>query len=107
MIGERIRQLREANGYGLTEFAEMIGEKKQNLYKYERNIITNIPLEKIERMASVLCVSPSSIIGWTDNPYSVSNPTEKLLIDKFRDLNAEGKTLLVEYADFLLGKYTK
>nr|WP_242843822.1 MULTISPECIES: helix-turn-helix transcriptional regulator [Clostridia] len=34
-----------------TELAEKIGVSKQTLYKYENNIVTNIPSYKIELIA--------------------------------------------------------
>ena len=41
--GERIKGLREQIGITQTELAEAINTTKQNVYKYENNIITNIP----------------------------------------------------------------
>ena len=67
--GERIKSLRESNNITQTELAEMIGTTKQNIYKYENGIITNIPSDKIELMAERFDVSPAYIMGWsTDIP---------------------------------------
>lgn len=65
-IGERIKKLREENGMSQTELAEKINTSKQNLYKYENDIITNIPSDKIEAIAQIYGVSPSYIMGWDD-----------------------------------------
>lgn len=65
--GERIKLEREKAGLTQVEFAERIGVAKQNLYKYENDIITNIPSDKIENMANVLGVSPAYIMGWNEN----------------------------------------
>lgn len=62
--GERIRTLRERMGRSLTDFADDIGVSKQTLYKYENNIITNIPSDKIEAIADHANVSPGFIMGW-------------------------------------------
>lgn len=62
--GERIRIARERTGKSLTAFADAIGVSKQTLYKYENNIITNVPSDKIELMAEVAGVSPAFIMGW-------------------------------------------
>lgn len=64
---ERIRILREEKGISQVELAERIGVSKQNMYKYENDIITNIPSDKIEAMAKVLNVSPGYIMGWEDD----------------------------------------
>lgn len=62
--GERIRISREKIGLSQVELAERVGVSKQNMYKYENNIITNIPSDKIESLAEILGVSPSYIMGW-------------------------------------------
>lgn len=66
-IGKRIKESREKIGLSQTELAEKIGVSKQNLYKYETGIITNVPSDKIEAIAAVCKVSPSFIMGWSDD----------------------------------------
>ena len=68
-IGERIKSLREEKGITQTELANAIGTTKQNIYKYENGIITNIPSDKIELIASFFGVSPGSIMGWEDDKW--------------------------------------
>lgn len=65
--GERIKSLRESKGITQTELAKMIGTTKQNVYKYENGIITNIPSDKIELMAKIFDVSPAYIMCWDNN----------------------------------------
>ena len=65
--GERIRHLREELGISQKDLAEAIGTQSQNLYKYEQNIIENIPSDKVEALADALRVSPSYIMGWDLN----------------------------------------
>ena len=66
-VGERIKSLRKKSGMSQTSFADRIGVSKQSLYKYENNIITNIPFEKIKKIAGLTSVTPSYIMGWDDN----------------------------------------
>ena len=66
-VGERIRQTREEKRISQTELAEAIQTTKQNIYKYENNIISNIPSDKIEAIAKYLSVSPAYLMGWNDN----------------------------------------
>lgn len=63
-IGERIKELRNSLGYSQVDFADKIDVSKQTLYKYENNIITNIPSDKIEAIAHICKVSPAYIMGW-------------------------------------------
>lgn len=70
-IGERIKELRNRMGMSQVEFADKINVSKQTLYKYENDIITNIPSDKIEAIAKLLKVSPAYLMGWeseTNNP---------------------------------------
>ena len=62
--GERIKGLREKIGKSQVELADLIGVSKQTLYKYENNIITNIPSDKIEAIASITGADPGFIMGW-------------------------------------------
>ena len=64
--GERIRKLRERTGKTLTAFADAIGVSKQTLYKYENDIITNVPSDKIEMIAELSGCSPCYVMGWEE-----------------------------------------
>lgn len=57
-IGERIKEARIDSGIGQTELADRVGISKQSLYKYENDIITNIPSDKVEAIARVLHTTP-------------------------------------------------
>ena len=80
--GERIKHLREKVGKSQTAFADAIGVSKQTLFKYENDIITNVPTDKIEAIAKLANVSPGYVMGW-EPEYHVSdfkplgNPDEK------------------------------
>lgn len=64
--GARIKRLRKSMGFSQVDFADRIGVSKQTLYKYENDIITNIPSDKIELIASVCGSTPGYIMGWDD-----------------------------------------
>ena len=64
-IGERIKKLRtEKMNMSQVTFADKIDVSKQTLYKYENNIITNIPSDKVESIAKLCNVSPAYLMGW-------------------------------------------
>lgn len=65
-IGSLLKQLRINNKYTLDEVGKIIGVSKQTLYKYENNIISNIPSDKIELLAKLYNVSPALIMGWDE-----------------------------------------
>lgn len=63
-VGERIKEIRTKLGMSQVSFADKINVSKQTLYKYENNIITNIPSDKIEAAAKLGNVSPAYLMGW-------------------------------------------
>ncbi len=67
-IGERINLKREENHLTLRDVAEKIGCATQTIYKYENNIVTNIPLDKIEAIAKALDTTPAYLMGWDREP---------------------------------------
>lgn len=81
-IGERIKKKRIESGFSQVDFANKIDVSKQTLYKYENNIITNIPSDKIEAISKVLNLSPMYIMGWEDleqpTPQSNGYPTVRI-----------------------------
>ena len=83
-VGERIKKEREKFSISQTELAQKIGVSKQTLYKYETNIITNIPSDTIERTANVLNCSPAYLMGWDDE-----EPSK--IIQYYNQLNDIGK----------------
>lgn len=64
--GLQIRKRREELGLSQTELAEMVSVSKQTLYKYENDIVTNIPSDKVEAIARALHVTPAYIMGWVN-----------------------------------------
>ena len=72
-VGERIKNLREKLGMSQVDFADKINVSKQTLYKYENNIITNIPSDKIEAVAAIGNVSPAHLMGWDTNVGPIHN----------------------------------
>lgn len=69
-IGSRIKKLREDQKITQTELARRLHTQKQTIYKYENDIITNIPYDKIVRAADYFGVTPSYLMGWSDNPHA-------------------------------------
>lgn len=74
--GERIKRLREHRGINQTALADKIDVSKQTLYKYENDIITNIPSDKIEALAEVLGTTPAYIMGWDDTTFTNIHPVK-------------------------------
>ncbi len=68
-IGEKmkptkLKELRKAKGLTLDELALLVGTSKQTISRYEKGIISNIPPERVESLATALDTSPSELMGW-------------------------------------------
>lgn len=108
-VGERIKSVREKAGISQVDFATRMNVSKQTLYKYENNIVTNIPSDKIEAAAKICNVSPAYLMGWIDI-VEENKPTkeeigilfksayENLVIEEMRKLNQKGKIKLLDTA---------
>lgn len=75
-IGDRIKSLRNALNISQTELANRVGTTKQNIYKYENGIITNIPSDKVEQIAMILETTPAHLMGWDEEPASQKESLE-------------------------------
>ena len=64
--GERLRKRREQLGLSQTEVANSVNVSKQTLYKYENDIVSNIPSDKIEALARKLETTPEFLMGWEE-----------------------------------------
>lgn len=71
-IGERIKARRESLGMSQVALADSVNEIKQTIYKYENNIVTNIPISKISLIAKQLNVTPAYLMGWETSSESYS-----------------------------------
>lgn len=97
-IGNRIKKLIESSSYSRTEIAEKINVSKQTLYKYENGIVTNIPSDKIEKMAELFNCSPGFIMGWEQDQI---DKVENVQIDLFDIIN-EYEKMQKKYYDELI-----
>lgn len=103
-IGEKIKASRESAGLTQEELASMCGTTKQTIYKYEIGKVVNIPLDRLEKIANAVSVSPAYLTGWetdkkappcTDKRIdssefdSRSNETVTDICQKLRRLRAE------------------
>lgn len=86
--GDRIRQLREGRSLTQEDLARLLNTKRQTISKYEKNIVTNIPSDKLEELAKVLGTTPEYILGWDDEQ------KEKPTNPKIGELSEARKSLM-------------
>lgn len=93
-IGERIAELRLQRGMTQTELGDAVGESKQTIYKYERGIITNIPLTKIEALAKALRCPPAALTGWEEPAAQAEDDAELMEYLEYLRTRPEARMLM-------------
>lgn len=66
-IGNRIAARRKEMKLTQPELGALCGTTKQTIFKYENEIITNIPLDRLEKIALALEVTPAYLMGWENS----------------------------------------
>lgn len=81
-LNENIKKFRLECGYTQEELGNFIGVNKATVQRYEKGSITNIPADKIEKMAIFLKTTPSELMGW--------GQTERKNLKTVEDLDFSG-----------------
>ena len=103
--GRTLKELRESKQLSQTEAARHIGVSKQTLYKYENNIITNIPYDIIEKIAILYETTPASLMGWEEDNreqtvhdqllnHYIKNESDRKLLERYHNLSPEARKLI-------------
>lgn len=99
-LGEKIRVSREKAGLTMEELGKKCGTTKQTIYKYETGKVTNIPLDRLMKIADAVDVSASYLIGWED--INAEQLTDGELSDVKRSLIQFAQSLTDEQAALAL-----
>ena len=99
-IGQRIRVARERKDMTLDEVATRCKTTRQTIFKYENEIVTNIPYDKIVLLSNALDVSPSYLFGWDEKKVSPSElpltEGEKMMLELFRRIPEDRQAAALE-----------
>ena len=66
MLANNLKALRKKKKLTLDDLAEALRTSRQTIHRYENGIITNIPPEKVEKLAEALGTTPSALMGWSE-----------------------------------------
>lgn len=114
MVGDRIKEARLALGYSAEQVAAFLNVSPATVYRYENGDISKLPSKFIKPLADYLCISPSYLMEWEDEPSEEksSNPPKTIEariisggIDKLpkeqRELAVRVmQTVFAQYADY-------
>lgn len=72
-LQENIKKLRQKHNMTLEEVAKIVGVSKQTIHRYENGVISNIPQDKVEKLAIAFQTTPSELMGWVTNDYYIGD----------------------------------
>lgn len=74
--GEKLYNARIDRNFTRAEVSQATGISDKLLFKYEKDIITNIPLDNLEKLCSFYGINPTYIVGWEDNTNKRDTPSQ-------------------------------
>lgn len=110
--GERMKFRRKELGLSADEVAAALNVSRATIFRYEKGDIEKLPGSALEPLAKALHTTPAYLMGWEESPSAdIPTPPPSLplrrLTQALDELNDEGQTKLVDYADDLVssGRY--
>lgn len=100
MIGKNIKTARLTAEMTLEELGNKIGVSRGTVHKYENGMISNIPSDKIEKIAEATSVTASFLMGWEEKQSEECTELNNLC----KQLNNLDITVLTEQAKYMLTK---
>ena len=105
-IGDRIRYYRELAGLTMEELAKKTGVQKSAINKYEKGIVTNIPIKRVVLIADALGVEPVAFTDW-ERPAGSGDPSsyekKQALINRVLRMDPEQLDKLSRLLDIVEG----
>ncbi|WP_461207807.1 helix-turn-helix domain-containing protein [Clostridium sp. DL1XJH146] len=82
-IMERIRKRRLFLGLSLQALSDKTGINKSTLQRYKTGFINNLPVDKLEMLASALEITPANLMGWEKSNHYL--PYEEIELNNIED----------------------
>lgn len=107
-IGDRIKYYREQAGMTMEQLAQAIGVQNSAINKYEKGVVTNIPINRIRQIADALGIDARLLLDFLDEPASQadewrdelrSNPDLRMLLSASSKLNEDDIKYLIALAE--------
>ena len=84
-LKDNLKSKRTEKGLTLDEVATKVGVSRQTIQRYESGVISNIPSDNIEKLASALDTTPAELMGWGGGAVKV---TTKMTFDDNSPMHA-------------------
>lgn len=77
-LGDRIKKLRKQNKLSQEALANLIGVNVQNVYRYEKGIITDLPISRIDKLAQSLNTTTEYLINGNIYKHDMTSIGERI-----------------------------
>ena len=119
-IKDILKNKRETLGLTCEDVGKRVGVSPSTISRWERGDIANMKRDKIAKLAEVLKISPSVIMGWDepehpsyyDDPeiqeladFMHKNPEYKVLFDASKNVKKEDIEFVREFMDRMRGEF--
>lgn len=102
VLNDRIKKARAATNLTLEDVAAKVGVSRQTIQKYESGVISNIPSDRIEKIAEALGTTPSKLMGWEEEQEYIDGAEEARLVKKYSRLSKANRQAVLNLIDNLL-----
>jgi len=75
----------------LEDVSKTLSLRKPTLQRYESGVISNVPFEKVEKLATILGTTPTYLMGWEENQEPQLSADEINILNEYRSLDYHGK----------------
>ena len=69
-LKENIKNRRLELNLTLEDVSKKLSVSKPTLQRYESGVISNVPFEKVEKLAAILGTPPTCLMGWNEKEQS-------------------------------------
>ena len=107
-IGDRIKYYREQAGMTMEQLAQAIGVQNSAINKYEKGVVTNIPINRIRQIADALGIDARLLLDFLDEKDKqadewreelLANPDLRMLLSASSKLNEDDIKYLIQLAE--------
>lgn len=88
---ENVKNRRLELNLTLENVSNKLGVSKPTLQRYESGVISNIPFDKVEKLAEILKTTPSSLMGWENKNHAKLTNDQFDFLNKYSELDSFGK----------------
>lgn len=102
-IADRIKYYRNLRGLTQTELAQRAGVQFSAISKYELGTVSNIPIDRIGRLADALDVTPGILLGIEEDTIDpCMSEIHNKLVTRLLLLDDDEKAVLLQMADQMI-----